>query len=323
VLVPGSGLARFAVDLAQLGYDVEANEISTAHVLAVAWVLEQRANTQIGNWKLHPWVTQFSNHVEAGRQFDSVNIPYQKPAPGRYPLPRPELVLANGNLVLEAGETFRITTSDFVQAYGPPPSSPGRQDQSMTPSSPTESSITISSASSTASLELPPSVAPSLASSRTPSFDAVATIFFLDTAQNVLSYICTVHHALRPGGLWLNSGPLLWHAWENGPSSRGEGDRDWDEIAKARGVRSPLCGIEEPDVEKPGVLSLELSWSELLLLLSQNGFRVLEARYGNGCQGAANTTTTTGFVSDVKSMGVYGYKIGFFKAQKVSDVNSD
>ncbi len=42
-------------------------------------------------------------------------------------------------------------------------------------------------------------------------FDVVASPFFLDTAHNAIEYIETIFHTLRPGGCWINLGPLLWH----------------------------------------------------------------------------------------------------------------
>lgn len=42
-------------------------------------------------------------------------------------------------------------------------------------------------------------------------FDAVCTVFFIDTAPNLLRYIETVRNCLKSGGLWMNIGPLLWH----------------------------------------------------------------------------------------------------------------
>jgi len=42
-------------------------------------------------------------------------------------------------------------------------------------------------------------------------WDAVLTCFFLDTAKNVFSYIRTIAHIIREGGLWINLGPLLYH----------------------------------------------------------------------------------------------------------------
>ena len=40
--------------------------------------------------------------------------------------------------------------------------------------------------------------------------DVLITHFFLDTARNVLSYMENIHRLLRPGGAWVNLGPLLW-----------------------------------------------------------------------------------------------------------------
>jgi hypothetical protein len=45
----------------------------------------------------------------------------------------------------------------------------------------------------------------------TATFSVVTTIFFLDTAPNVLKYIDTIHNVLEPGGIWINLGPLAWH----------------------------------------------------------------------------------------------------------------
>uniref|UniRef100_A0A914XBA0 carnosine N-methyltransferase n=1 Tax=Plectus sambesii TaxID=2011161 RepID=A0A914XBA0_9BILA len=42
-------------------------------------------------------------------------------------------------------------------------------------------------------------------------FDCVATVFFLDTAHNIIDYIETIHRILKPGGFWVNLGPLLYH----------------------------------------------------------------------------------------------------------------
>jgi SAM-dependent methyltransferase len=42
-------------------------------------------------------------------------------------------------------------------------------------------------------------------------YDAVVTFFFTDTAQNVMEYYDTIARILKPGGVWINMGPLLWH----------------------------------------------------------------------------------------------------------------
>lgn len=43
------------------------------------------------------------------------------------------------------------------------------------------------------------------------TWDCIVTCFFLDTAHNVIEYIETISQLLRPGGLWVNMGPLLYH----------------------------------------------------------------------------------------------------------------
>lgn len=46
------------------------------------------------------------------------------------------------------------------------------------------------------------------------TFNVVATVFFIDTAVNIFSYLETIWSTLVVGGVWINYGPLLWH-WEN------------------------------------------------------------------------------------------------------------
>lgn len=38
----------------------------------------------------------------------------------------------------------------------------------------------------------------------------IVTLFFTDTARNLVSYLETIHRLLRPGGRWINLGPLLY-----------------------------------------------------------------------------------------------------------------
>ena len=43
------------------------------------------------------------------------------------------------------------------------------------------------------------------------SADAIASVFFIDTASDILDHIETAAHVLRPSGIWANLGPLEWH----------------------------------------------------------------------------------------------------------------
>jgi carnosine N-methyltransferase len=53
-------------------------------------------------------------------------------------------------------------------------------------------------------------------------FDAVATVFFLDTAPNVIRYLEVIRNCLKPGGVLVNTGPLLWHFENNAPGNHGK-----------------------------------------------------------------------------------------------------
>lgn len=44
----------------------------------------------------------------------------------------------------------------------------------------------------------------------TGQYDAVVTLFFIDTARNLVQYLETIHELLKPGGIWINVGPLLY-----------------------------------------------------------------------------------------------------------------
>ena len=38
------------------------------------------------------------------------------------------------------------------------------------------------------------------------SWDCIATVFFIDTAHNIIAYIETIYKILKPGGIWINLG---------------------------------------------------------------------------------------------------------------------
>lgn len=44
----------------------------------------------------------------------------------------------------------------------------------------------------------------------TGKYDIIVTLFFIDTARSLVSYLETIHRLLRPGGRWINLGPLLY-----------------------------------------------------------------------------------------------------------------
>lgn len=42
-------------------------------------------------------------------------------------------------------------------------------------------------------------------------WDCVTTCFFIDCAPNVIAFVETIYKILKPGGIWINLGPLLYH----------------------------------------------------------------------------------------------------------------
>ncbi|OQS07067.1 hypothetical protein THRCLA_00923 [Thraustotheca clavata] len=56
-------------------------------------------------------------------------------------------------------------------------------------------------------------------------WDSIVTCFFIDAAPNVIEYIEAIERMLKPGGVWINLGPLLYH-WQNGS---GEEDERYDQ----------------------------------------------------------------------------------------------
>jgi len=64
-------------------------------------------------------------------------------------------------------------------------------------------------------------------------WDAVLSCFFIDTAKNIFLYIRTIADLIRPGGLFVNIGPLLYHYADVEHEISVE--PSWDE------VRAALC----------------------------------------------------------------------------------
>ncbi|KAI1079320.1 N2227-domain-containing protein [Whalleya microplaca] len=98
------------------------------------------------------------------------------------------------------------------------------------------------------------------------TYDAVAAVFFLDTAPNLIRYLEVIRSCLKPGGVLINVGPLLWH-WENHvPGHHGyDGDGDYDENSS--------LGIGDPG-------SFELTDDEVIALVEKMGF-IVEKREMN------------------------------------------
>ncbi|KAL1900212.1 hypothetical protein Sste5346_002522 [Sporothrix stenoceras] len=125
-------------------------------------------------------------------------------------------------------------------------------------------------------------------------YDAVACVFFLDTAPNLIRYIETIKHCLKPGGLLINVGPLLWHFENNAPGNHGrddDGDGDHDATTST--------GIADPG-------SFELSDDEVRALVEKLGFTIVKHETG----------VETPYIHDDQSMLQTVYKSSHWVARK-------
>ena len=113
------------------------------------------------------------------------------------------------------------------------------------------------------------------------AWDALVSCFFIDTAPCVLEYIEAFHRLLKPGGLWLNLGPLLFH-W-----AHPDADEDASDERFAR--------------------SLELPWSSVREAIIAKGFEIVKEEWRD-----------TTYTENTRSMMQTQYKCIFFVAIKRS-----
>ena len=102
------------------------------------------------------------------------------------------------------------------------------------------------------------------------TFNAVVTVYFIDTAPNLIRYIETIRNCLQDGGLWINLGPLLWHFADRAPS----------EEHRSKGNQGPR---EKTGIEEPG--AFELTDEEVLILVEKMGFDIEKREIRNGGAG--------------------------------------
>ncbi|KAF2194789.1 methyltransferas-like protein [Zopfia rhizophila CBS 207.26] len=127
------------------------------------------------------------------------------------------------------------------------------------------------------------------------TFDAVTTVFFIDTAPNIIRYIEAVRNCLKVGGIWINLGPLLWHHASRLQCS-GE-----ESVQKSKNAQKPIdAGIGDPG-------SVELTDEEVVKIVEHLGFTIEKHEIGK---------IETGYISNPLSMLHNIYRPSFWIATK-------
>lgn len=256
ILVPGAGLGRLVFELCYHGYGVEGNEISYHQILTSNHILNFTQKAE--ELELYPFVHEFSNHLTRADQFQKVLIPDVHPGTELEKVWQAQLAASQGQ-----------SDSPDLQPIHP------------------FSRLSYSSADFCIAYSEEAQAA---------TFDAVATVFFIDTAPNLIRYISSVHNCLKEGGIWVNLGPLKWHfdggkdaRSQNGPNAAASSSRD--------------AGIAEPG-------SVELTEDEILLLVESLGFTIEKHEVMN---------RESGYIANQRSMWHGVYRPSFWIARKTQE----
>mmetsp|Transcript_24692 Transcript_24692/g.58393 ORF Transcript_24692/g.58393 Transcript_24692/m.58393 type:complete len:434 (+) Transcript_24692:565-1866(+) len=123
-------------------------------------------------------------------------------------------------------------------------------------------------------------------------WDCVASCFFLDATPNVVETLRVVYNMLKPGGLLVNLGPLLYH-W-SGPPTRPT-DKTVDDYRR-----------RYSHLDDRYFTSIDLCYDDLKVVLNAIGFEVLEEETGVECY----------YTADKRSMMKTKYQCVCFVAKK-------
>lgn len=117
----------------------------------------------------------------------------------------------------------------------------------------------------------------------TAAWDVISTCFFMDTAKNSLKYMENLSRMIKPGGYWINFGPLLYHFSELNTFKRKE------------------------------FTSLELSYEEMKGCFAHFGFKLVKEEFNQ----------KSSYNRDQKGMTEAYFNCVFFVCVRVEDVKDE
>mmetsp|Transcript_96390 Transcript_96390/g.269714 ORF Transcript_96390/g.269714 Transcript_96390/m.269714 type:complete len:460 (+) Transcript_96390:91-1470(+) len=129
-------------------------------------------------------------------------------------------------------------------------------------------------------------------------WDCVASCFFLDAVPSIVETLQLIHRMLKPGGILVNFGPLLFH-W-SGPAMRPD-DKSRDDY------QSRYSYLDERYL-----CSVDMCYEDIKEIMGNIGFEILEEKTGIKCL----------YTADKRSMMNMVYRCVSFVARRRVDVET-
>ncbi|RVX74400.1 hypothetical protein B0A52_01526 [Exophiala mesophila] len=166
------------------------------------------------------------------------------------------------------------------------------------------------------------------------NFDAIVSVFFIDTAPNLIRYIETVWNCLKKGGYWINIGPLLWHfdSRVHGKDTEDKEEDDDDEQdpdpaehphthphshSTQHQHHTPDSSSFQSQAQDKGIGnpgSFELSDDEVIHLVTKLGFEIQRHEIIDHAPGS---NESFGYIQDPNSLLQNRYRCSHWVAKKV------
>eukprot|EP00598_Pedospumella_elongata_P010457 CAMPEP_0185003614 /NCGR_PEP_ID=MMETSP1098-20130426/76952_1 /TAXON_ID=89044 /ORGANISM="Spumella elongata, Strain CCAP 955/1" /LENGTH=475 /DNA_ID=CAMNT_0027531297 /DNA_START=74 /DNA_END=1501 /DNA_ORIENTATION=+ len=262
VLVPGCGLGRLPLEIASAGYTCQGNEFSAFMAVASNFVLN--GLTESGAYRVYPWISNVCNVVKIEDSLQHYDIPDRAAVDMLNAFSPPPVSNIADSSDSEPDSVERAQTVDgnhssrvWRRHYSKnrPTDSSNYEERDdpneFFPKFSMAAGDFVEVYTNLKSKRIQDLGGEESVDSGASNWDAVVTCFFVDTAPVVLDYIEAIFRMLKPGGVWVNLGPLLYH---------------WAAAADAH-----VDQAEDPRYRQ----SVELSYEELKHVIKGYGFEFL------------------------------------------------